>query len=167
MNQEIKNPISDVLLACDNVNEMIFPEDASGHKLADEVKADLLRFAAFLTISDGVMASDELVAINEYFDTAYTSDDVADYSEKEGMTGDQPVSSVPLSLNYLIRIDNMFCRDQGTVTNYTDTLIGLYKKLGMELICCDKSLDMSEYEQYNEFISMLEDFAESNLESRS
>ena len=60
----------------------------------------------------------------------------------------------------------MFYNDRGMVTNCSATLIELYKKLGMEFICCDKLLDMNEYKQYNEYISMLEDFAQSNLDSQ-
>ncbi len=166
MNQDLKKSINDVLQACDNVNEMIFPDDESGHRLADEVKADLFWFVAFLTLSDDIMTSDELAALNEYFGTEYTTDDIAAFSEREGILDEQAVNSVPLSINYLIRIDNMFYNDRGMVTNCSATLIELYKKLGMEFICCDKSLDMNEYKQYNEYISMLEDFAQSNLDSQ-
>ena len=65
MNQDLKKSINDVLQACDNVNEMIFPDDESGHRLADEVKADLFWFVAFLTLSDDIMTSDEL-ELNAY-----------------------------------------------------------------------------------------------------
>ena len=69
MDQEIKSAVNDIMQACKSLNSMIFPQDETGTKLANEVIADLCRYIVHLTLADGVMTGDELQAINYYFDT--------------------------------------------------------------------------------------------------
>lgn len=167
MDQEIKSAVNDIMQACKSLNSMIFPQDETGTKLANEVIADLCRYIVHLTLADGVMTGDELQAINYYFDTNYTAGDIQEYSEAEETTADGSAVSIPLSFNYFIRIDNMFFEEQEMVTGYSKGLTELYKKLGMDIICCDSNLDMTEYKVYNDYIQMLEDFAQANLNSEA
>ena len=164
MNQEVKGSVAEILNVCADFNEKIFPEDNTGRMLSDEVIADFCRYFVFLTLADGVLTGEEVGFINNCFDTDYTIDDMQEFAQEERTDDASSMMSVPLSLNYFIRIDNLFYTEQEIVTNYTESLIELYKKAGMEFICCDGDLSMEEMNIYNQFIAMLEDYAKLNLE---
>lgn len=164
MSQEIKGTIADILNVCEEFNERIFPQDETGKMLSQEVIADLSRFFVFLTLADGVLTSDELAYVNDIFDTSYTTDDLQRFAEEEQAEDEASVMTVPLSLTYFIRIDNLIYSEQGIITNHTGSLIELYRKAGMEFSCCDGDLAIEELNLYNQYIAMLEEYARSGLE---
>ena len=158
MDIEIKNTLQRFLNLCDDMNERIFA-DGNG-SLKNEVKVDLLYFLLYLSYSDKNVSDKEIECINYYFDEEYKESDQLFSAESK----DRELS-VPVSLTYFIKIDNDNYTEQEMVSTLTAEMIGLYKKLGMEIICSDRALVMTEFKDYEDYISMMETYASAYLKS--
>lgn len=165
MNPELKNRLLDLQTLCDSFDSEA--GDAAKDSLRQLVREDLCWFVVYLSMADDVIASNEVDFVNAYFDTSYTQKDFLEWSRDGALFDLETVNSVPASVIRFVQTDNRFFGENAIVTDYTSTLIGLFKDLGMELICCDKELEMQELTKYNDYIGMLEAYAATALRQNS
>ncbi len=158
MEKNIKDKLLGFLCLCDDMNDRLFPGEHG--RLRTDVKNDLLAYFSFLVYSDNLLADNELDCIAYYFDEKFDEKEL-----KSLYNGMQDELSVPMSITYFVKIDNDLFKENGMISSLTSEYIDIYKQLGMEIICSDRTLAMTEFKDYNDYISMLESYAGAYLTS--
>ena len=158
MDNDIKDKLLGFLCLCDDMNDRLFPGEHG--KLRTDVRNDLLAYFSFLIYSDNLLTDNELEFIAYYFDEEFDEKKL-----KSLYNSEQNELSVPISITYFVKIDNDLFKKNGMISALTSEYIDIYKQLGMEIICSDRTLAMTEFKDYNDYISMIESYAGAYLTS--
>lgn len=156
MDNELKSRLLRFMSLCDDMNDRLFADEQG--RLRKEVNNDLISYLSYLIFSDRVVSGREVDCINYYFDKQFSEDDIRAFYVSDGEE-----ISVPMSLVYFVRIDNDIFTENETVSTLSEELVNLYKGLGMEMICSDKTLAITEFKDYEEYISMMETYKSAYL----
>lgn len=163
MDQELKNKIDSFMGLCENIGNSFFSNNDEPFQKV--VYNDIVWYLIYLTFSDNIIDEKELTFINYYCNTNYTENDCRKWLADKNMFNRE--IDLPNSLIKLVEADNIYYNETSTVTDYSKTLIEIYKKLGMGIICCDSDLDIEEYKDYNDYISMMEAYVSAALKSEN
>lgn len=160
MDNEIKDRLTGFLSLCDDMNVRLFGDEKG--RLKNSVKDDLISYLSFLIYSDRMVSVREIECINYYFEEKYSEADI-----KSAFQNTAGEIAVPMSLTYFVKMDNDVFTENEMVSTLSKELVSLYKELGMEIICSDRTLAMTEFKDYEDYISMMETYVSAYLKCLS
>lgn len=157
MNIQLKNMITSTLDLCDSIN----PHFRNGAaNLRDLCKYDLLRYALYLSASDGVIKSEEVEFFNTYLGYDMPVAGWVNFIKEKNIYSNEFEESIPLSLVAFVSVDNDIIKKGIGLDRESlgELLISTFEGLGRELISSDRDVDSQEMDDLNTYMETLRNF---------
>ena len=165
MNIEIKNLLNQLYNACDAIdNTDIGLKNIGNGKttLRDILKLDIASFTMYLSASSGRVEWQEANYIGEILDMNLNAEAVSQVIKDQNFYSTEFENKIPLSLQIFVKIDQTLS-NMLNGQKVSETLVGIFKMIGMDLISCDNNVTQNERNDINIYISNLEKYVQNEL----
>ena len=139
--------------------------EASLGQLGKQAKTDMIMYCLHLMSSDGRYTEDEAGLINHVFEGYdFTPASVKFFVEENGLQQGIFAGDVPPSLTACVALDKAVRQYEQKAMSLSHTLTGIYLELGKYVIASDGELDVRERDDIVDYVGMMADYVEKNLE---
>lgn len=147
----VKEMIDECYSTCDEIERAGVIKANLGKTLRESLKAELVKFSAYITLADKEIAKEEVDYINSTFGIS------VDYNTIIAM--DSPIFSteIPLPFKYFVLTDAGH-KISGKDNNRAKRLADTYAMLGRELIAADKKISDDEIKSLTKYCRMLDQY---------
>ncbi|MDD6685880.1 MAG: hypothetical protein PUE47_08900 [Lachnospiraceae bacterium] len=125
-------------------------------------KFELAQFMMYLSASDGKIEWSEVNNISQYLGLNLTPEAVNQLIREGNIYSTEFEQKVPLSFQAVVNADNVLWDNGERETCTADMLLNLYKAVGEELIKADNDVDNNEQQDFNIYITMLDNYINDN-----
>lgn len=132
--------------------------------IGDVAKYELASFMMYLSASDGNIRWEEAQVISELCDLSLTPESLGDFIREHNIYSTEFERKVPISFKMMVDIDNAIIDAKNDSADATGSsgLLDVYKAVGAELINADDDVHENEINDFNIYISMLEEYRAKN-----
>ena len=124
------------------------------------LESNLFTFAAYLSASDGIIASEEAETISELIGCPFSSEIIKEFVEKHNIYSTKYANSIPLIIEAAVRAENaMF---EVGIIGSDDSISGVicetFEAWGKEILSCDDKITDDEVKNFTAYIENIKDY---------
>lgn len=162
MDRELRETVKGILNAlwdsCDELDAAGFGmEKISCGKLTTRrlLTHDILRFAMYLSASDGTVTWEEATLLSDILGERLTSNAIVDYINEEGIYSVDFESTPPAILKMFVELGHSVNMEETAI----ETTIELFEFIGKAIVECDDNISAQEREDLNIYLNMMRNYA--------
>ena len=124
------------------------------------LESNLFTFAAYLSASDGIIASEEAETISELIDCPFSSEIIKDFIEKTNIYSTEYANSIPRIIEATVIAENSLY-DVGII-GLDDSISGVmcetFEAWGKEILSCDGEITDNEVKNFTAYIENIKKY---------
>lgn len=140
--------------------------------LRECIKAELITYLMYLSAADGTIAWQEARFIRDYMEYDFTIEEINQLIVKKQIYSTKFEEKVPLSIQVLVKSDNMIYDAGLDVGVFNDlslsgSLYLVFEELGNEFIACDGEVSDNEIRDLTKYLNMLKNYINSEIKDKN
>ena len=156
---QIKSMVDSMLQFCEALEGVT---DLGGLSVKKVMRMDLLKYALYLSASDGYVDEAEAAFIRDYYDWDMPPALWTKFIKENGIYSTSFENEVPLSLKIFVKADNNAYTKNPDAPNLCELYHGSFAHLGSLLIKSDGNVGNQEEEDLEIYLTMLQDYIDEN-----
>ena len=162
MNYRIRDTFNSLVGLCETIDNNITLRDSIGSSSiasANQLRIDFVNFCCLLIVADGIVRSDEIQFLADYFDYYTTSSELI--KNAKDIKKNFSTKKAPASFKLCIQADLILKQQNGTSMNESCSQVYFttIQAIGLELMAVDGESSELESSLYTEFMDTLTKYA--------
>lgn len=163
MDQELKQTIECVYELCEEVEKTLQKTVTLQNPLKALLQTELMMYVMYLTVSDDRIELSESQFLRDYLDYDFSPDEIATFVQNNSVETFR--QTVPYTFQLFVKADNLLYGRHGKVSLAACALYQMYETIGLALISADEEIDVQEYHDLADFLTMLKAYMDQHLDS--
>ena len=166
MNNKIRELLPPLFYICDLIDDTPIGPKKDGMAMREVLKIDLMRYAMYLSSSDGTVRPEEAELINQFYENHLSPNQITRFIKENNIYSKEFENKVPLSLQICVAMDQ-YLADNGHSepgkNSCTEVLLEAYENVGKEILACDERVSPEEMSDYDIYHNTLNKYIQENL----